>query len=320
MAASSTDGVCPERWRSAWKRQMTPQLSVATVRCQRNASRSMAVPAACLVGAEEALDAAEPACAESLWRPEPPGPYAEPRQVLVDLADVDQLPVQHGGEAGSVDDQVAHPEVAVHQPRWCRRRPVGREPPKRPLECRCGIAHFVESVAPLGQLLGLLEADPVGVGAVDGGQRLRTLFEQPARAPRRRASGGCAGRSSRRRSALQIRYGLPSATGELSAARMWGTGAPAAAARCCTLASSSMPACTSSGGPVRRISACLLSSPTASKAHVVRLAPPVRVVRFSMLTSPRTGARTSASCCFTCGRTRRVAAPPVGSGSPLHPR
>ena len=89
--------------------------------------------------------------------------------------------------------------------------------------------------------------------------------------------------------ALHIRYGLPSAAGELSAARMWGTGAPAAAARCWTPASSSMPACTSSGGPVRRIRARRSPLPTASNAHVVRLAPPVKVCRFSMLTSPMTG-------------------------------
>ena len=90
--------------------------------------------------------------------------------------------------------------------------------------------------------------------------------------------------------ASQIRYGLPSAAGELSAARMWGTGAPAAAARRWTPASSSMPACTSSGGPVRRISAATLV-PTASNAHVVRLAPPVRTWRFSTVTSPRTGSQ-----------------------------
>ena len=37
IAASSTDGVWPDRWRSAWKRQMTPQRSVASVSHHRNA-------------------------------------------------------------------------------------------------------------------------------------------------------------------------------------------------------------------------------------------------------------------------------------------
>ena len=59
------------------------------------------------------------------------------------------------------------------------RRPVGGQPSKRPLERRRGVAHLVEPVAPLGQLLRLRQADPVRVGAVDGGQRLRALPQQP---------------------------------------------------------------------------------------------------------------------------------------------
>ena len=113
-----------------------------------------------------------------LGRAEAPGPDAEPGQVLVDLADVDQLPVQHGRQPGFVDDQVAHPEVAVHQHLRRRRRPVCGEPAERPLECRCGVAHLVESVAPLGELVGRGQADPVRVGAVDRGQRLRALLQQ----------------------------------------------------------------------------------------------------------------------------------------------
>ena len=127
--------------------------------------------------------------------------------------------------------------------------------------------------------------------------------------------------------ASQMRYGLPSAAGELSAARMCGTGAPAAAARCWTAASSSIPACTSSGGPVRRISDLTGSPPEAdsawrraSNAHVVRLAPPVKACRFSTLTSPRTGRSTAASCSFTSARIRTAAGLPGGSGSPLRPR
>ena len=79
----------------------------------------------------------------------------------------------------------------------------------------------------------------------------------------------------------QMRNGLPSAAGELSARRTCGTGAPAAAAAACAWASSSMPACTSSGGPVRRISERRCPSVTASNAHVVRLAPPVNARRLS---------------------------------------
>ena len=192
IAANSTDGVCPDRWRSAWNRQMTPQRKVATVSHHRNASRSTAGARGLLVGGQEALDAAEAARAERLRCAEPPGADAEPGQVLVDLADVDEFPVQHGGQTGLVDDQVAHPEIAVHEPRRGRRWPVGGQPPKRPLERRRGVAHLVEPVAPLGQLLGLCQADPVRVGAVDGGQRLGALPQQPVAARRRRGRDGCA--------------------------------------------------------------------------------------------------------------------------------
>src|SRR5271166_6739970 len=85
----------------------------------------------------------------------------------------------------------------------------------------------------------------------------------------------------------QIKNGLPSAAGELSAIRMGGTGAPAAAAAAWTRASSSIPACTSSGGPMRRINDRRpRSSPsvTASNAHVLRLAPPVSARRLSTAT------------------------------------
>ena len=132
-----------------------------------------------LVGGQKALDAAESACAERLGRAEPPGPDAEPGQVLVDLAGVHQFPVQDGGQPGAVDDQVAHPEVAVHQNPRRRRRPVGGQPAKRPLEGRRGIAHLVEAVAPLAELIGLCQADALGVGAVDGGKRLGALPKQP---------------------------------------------------------------------------------------------------------------------------------------------
>ncbi len=215
-----------------------------------------------------------------------------------DLADVHEFPVQHGGQTGFVDDQVAHPEIAVHQP-WRRRRgPVRVQPAKRPLECGRGVAHLVEPVAPLGRA-GRRRSGPIPSGsarwmAASACAHCRSSRSRPA--------------SSRARwmrltivspaMASQIRYGLPSAAGELSAARMCGTGAPAAAARCWTAASSSMPACTSSGGPVRRIRARRARRrPTASNAHVVRLAPPVKRAAGSRC-SPRRGpaGAPSASC------------------------
>ena len=101
------------------------------------------------------------------------------------------------------------------------------------------------------------------------------------------------------------------------AARMWGTGALAAAARCWTSASSSMLECTSSGGPVRRINARRCPPATASNAHVVRLAPPVRARSFSTTApSPTTGRNTDSSRSFIYAQNRRAAGPPGGSGSP----
>ena len=168
-----------------------------------------------------------------LGRAEAPGPDAEPGQVLVDLADVHQFPVQHRGQPGFVDDQVAHPEIAVHQSRRRRRRPVSRPASETPTRmwpwCRpCRRA----------------------VAATRSAGRRRSGPPRPGRrggwrpAPVRTAAAAVRGR--RRRGArwilltivspsmaLQIRYGLPSAAVELSAARMCGTGAPAAAARCC---------------------------------------------------------------------------------------
>ena len=63
------------------------------------------------------LDAAQPACAEMLGRPEAPGPDAEPGEVLVRLAEMHQFPVEHGRQTGFVHDQVSHPEIPVHQSR-----------------------------------------------------------------------------------------------------------------------------------------------------------------------------------------------------------
>lgn len=101
IAAGSTDGVCPLRWRSVWKRQMTPPASRPSATSETPTARS---------------PPAQNAGAEPLGRTEAPRPDTEPGEVLVDLPDVRELPVEDRGEPGVVDDQVAHPEVAVHQP------------------------------------------------------------------------------------------------------------------------------------------------------------------------------------------------------------
>jgi hypothetical protein len=86
-----------------------------------------------------------------------------------------QLPIQYCGQTGFVDDEVAHPKVTVYQPRQRGLGPVGGQPPERPLEGRGGVTHLIQTVPPLGELIGLRHADAVGVGAMDGGQRLRAL-------------------------------------------------------------------------------------------------------------------------------------------------
>ena len=91
------------------------------------------------------------------------------------MPDVHQLPVQHGGKVGSVDDQVSHPEIAVHQNRRRLLGPMGGQPAKTPLESGCGVAHGVEPLAPLDELVLVRQPRRVRVGAVDCGQRLGAL-------------------------------------------------------------------------------------------------------------------------------------------------
>ena len=96
-----------------------------------------------------------------------------------------QLPVQDCGKLGPVDDEVSHPVVAVHQNRGRRLGPAGGQPAKRPFEGGGAVAHGVEPLAPLHELILVGQAGNVRVGAVDGGQRLRALPQQPlaARVP-----------------------------------------------------------------------------------------------------------------------------------------
>lgn len=131
-----------------------------------------------LIGPQEALDAAEAAGAQAGRGAESPGPDAEPRQVFVRLADVHKFPIQHGGKVGSVDDEVAHPEVAVHQHRRRRVGPVCGQPAKPPFEGGGGVAHVVEAPAPFVELVLVCQARAVWVGAVNGGRRLRALPQQ----------------------------------------------------------------------------------------------------------------------------------------------
>ena len=95
--------------------------------------------AGALVGREQLVDRAD--AADLVRRAEAPCLHAQPGQVLHGVTDVHQLPVDDGGEAFAVDDDVAHAQVAVHQRRRRARRTVGLEPRVGLLEGRAAIGH-----------------------------------------------------------------------------------------------------------------------------------------------------------------------------------
>lgn len=55
---------------------------------------------------------------------------------------------------------------------------MGGQPSKGPLECRCGVAHVVQALVPLAELVLLGESGRIGTGAVDRGQRRGALGQQ----------------------------------------------------------------------------------------------------------------------------------------------
>ena len=186
---------------------MTPHRSVASTSHQWNAVRSTGAPPAPFIGGEEVLDAAEPARAEFSGCAEPPRPDAEPGQVLDRLTGVGELPVEYRGEVGRLGVS-SWPTSMIRLP--IRKSPCtstqigGRgtvqfQPAKRPLECRSGVAHFVEPSAPRADLVLLGDVGGGDVGTVDRGQRRRALARAAGRGSRRRAPAGCGAGWSRLR-------------------------------------------------------------------------------------------------------------------------
>ena len=223
---------------------------------------------------------------------EPPGPDAEPRQVLVDLADVHQFPVEHGGQIGAVDDQVAHPEVAVHQAGWRRRGSMCGQPAERPLESGGGVGHIVELLSPLAELVLLDEAGSARLRPVDRGQRLRTLNQQLSaalvvesalNATHDRLTGDLVADQER---IAQCGRGI-GCHQDVGHRRAGSCGGGLDGGL------SSMPAWMSSGAPGAG-SARGAAPVTASNAHVVRLAPPVSARRLTTsVSSPSSGRSTA---------------------------
>src|SRR5260370_11056461 len=68
--------------------------------------------------------------------PEPPGADAKPTEIHHWIAKLGQLPIEHAADAVFIDDQVAHPEVAVHHGLADIPRQMLGEPAKRELERR----------------------------------------------------------------------------------------------------------------------------------------------------------------------------------------
>ena len=276
---------------------MTPQRSVARVSHHRNASRSSSVPAGRFIGGQEALDAAQPAGAEMLGRAEAPGPDAEPGQVLVHLADVHQLPVQHGREPGFVDDQVAHPEVAVHQPRGDGGGRFAAS--QRNAHSNVAVVSPISSSRSRHSVSwsASVRPDAVRIGAVDGGQRLRALLQQPFAAgvvesavdpPDDRLA---ADRLADQIRIAQCRRGIVGGQDVGDGCTRGGRALLDAGLQL----HARVHVVGRAGAQDQRLP---LRRSTASNAHVVRLAPPVSARRFSTTTSSPSTGRSTASSSF----------------------
>ncbi len=106
-----------------------------------------------LVSAEERLELAQAGDGQ-LVVAEAPRADRQPADVLGRVAGVTELPVDHGGQAVLVDDEVAEPEVAVHERGPLRRRrPVESQPAQPGLHSRQRLTDLVQRPPP--ELAGL---------------------------------------------------------------------------------------------------------------------------------------------------------------------
>ena len=79
---------------------------------------------------------------------EAPRLHAQPSEVLDRVAEVGELPVEHGADAFRADDEVAVPEVAVHEASARRARGGMRAESHRSPSSKvgCGSSKLVEQV------------------------------------------------------------------------------------------------------------------------------------------------------------------------------
>src|SRR5260370_16121898 len=66
--------------------------------------------------------------------PEPPGADAKPAEIHHRIAKLGQLPIEHAADAVFTNDQIAHPEVAVHHGLAGGARQMLRQPAQSALE------------------------------------------------------------------------------------------------------------------------------------------------------------------------------------------
>ena len=129
-----------------------------------------------LVGAHERLSRRHATSGQR--RPEAPRTNAEPPEVLERVPDVGELPVEHRAQPLPVDEQVAHPQVAVDHARRVLGRPVRLQPSEAQLEGRVRLRQPVEHRPVLGDLVGRLQSlhrlDGDGVDRRRGRADLRT--------------------------------------------------------------------------------------------------------------------------------------------------
>ncbi len=131
---------------------------------------------------------------------EAPRLQAQPREVFVRVAAVDELPVDHRGQAVGLHDDVAHPEVAVDQRVGGVRRPVREQPFVGAVEHRAALVEPLVLV-PDRHRVGGLGAGHLGAGRSRASRRgtRRVRARGPCARLRTRRRAGCAGRWSRRR-------------------------------------------------------------------------------------------------------------------------
>jgi len=129
------------------------------------------------IGVEERVELAE--TAHPAPATEPPGPGAQPSDVLGWVPQVGELPVEHATQTGVVDEEVAHSEISVDHDRSAHVRTMVVQPSHAQFEDRPCRTQRIEKLERVAQRIGAGETvDRRRVDGVDGGQGGRRLVGQ----------------------------------------------------------------------------------------------------------------------------------------------